>query len=109
MGKSRLEQYRAYADTCLSTDYTSPDSVDRHNRAADEMRRLTQEPGVAEDLAPLLDEPATAKWLAFHLLEAKIVQEDVRQKCLEIVLALTRRNDVEGLAAKMWLREHRYA
>jgi hypothetical protein len=107
--ESRVERYRAYTATCLATDYDSPASVRRHNRAADEMRRLVGEPGAVAELLPLLDEPTAARWLAFQLVESGGLSDDVIQRCLAVVRALAAGGDAEAMGARMWLRERRHA
>ncbi len=105
---SLINRYRALATTRLVTDYDSAASVRQHNWAADEMRRLVEEPGAVSELIPLLNEPSSARWLAFQLVEAGGLSDEVLHQCLEIVRMMGEGSDAESLAARIWLREQRH-
>jgi hypothetical protein len=104
--KTRIDRYRVCVATCGTVDYSSDASVSRFNAASDEMRRIASEPGAAEELLPLLDEPESAKWLAFQILELCAPGPDVRERCLKTVRELAAGSDADAMGAQMWLREH---
>lgn len=69
------------------------------------MRQIVMEPGAAEELVPLLDEPQAGQWLAFELLELSQPSGAVREKCLEIIQSLASGSGANALGARTWLRE----
>ncbi len=105
--ESRVDRFRKYAAVYAATAYESGASVRRHNTAAQEMRQITVEPGAAEELAPLLDEPDAGQWLAFGLLELSQPTDAVREKCLAIIQSLAAGSGANALGARFWLRELR--
>lgn len=76
-----------------------------HNAAAKEMRDIVMEPGAAEELLPLLDEPQSDRWLAFQLLELCQPTPLVREKCLTIIRDMAAGSGPEALGAQWWLRD----
>jgi len=64
-------------------------------------------PAAVTELLPLLDEPTSAAWLAFQLLELCHLSEAESRMCLSVVERLAEGDSMEALAARMWLREHR--
>lgn len=103
--KSRTERYRKCVATCAATTYGSGAAVRRHNDAATEMREIMVEPGAAEELVPLLDEPEAARWLAFQLLELSEPSPAIRDRCLAIIRELAAGSSPEALGAQCWLRD----
>jgi hypothetical protein len=95
---SHLERYRQCVARCAAGSQAN-------NAAVKEMRRLLAEPGVVEELLPLLDEPSAAHWLAFQVLEFCPVTPAVREKCLAIIRRLAAGRSVDALGAKHWLQE----
>ena len=69
------------------------------------MRQIVMEPGAAEELVPLLDEPDAGQWLAFELLELCKPSPDVREKCLAIIQSLAAGSGANALGARYWLRD----
>jgi hypothetical protein len=100
---SRVDRYRQCAAICAATSYGSGASIRRHNAAAREMRGIVVEPGAAEELLPLLDEPEPAQWLAFQLLELCKPASVVREKCLAIIHRLAAGSGADALGAQYWL------
>ena len=102
---SRIDRYRNCAATCAATTYGSGASIRQHNAAANEMRKIAAEPGAAEELLPLLDEPESAQWLAFQLLELCQPTAVVRERCLAIIRELAAGSGADALGAQYWLRD----
>jgi hypothetical protein len=100
---SRIDRYRKCVATCSVTDYGSGASVRRHNAAANEMREIVVEPGAAEELLPLLDEPESAHWLAFQLLELCQPSAVVRERCSAIIRRLAAGSGAGAHGAQYWL------
>jgi hypothetical protein len=104
---SRIDRYRKCAATCAATAYGWGASIRRHNAAANEMRRIVVESGADEELLPLLDEPESAQWLAFQLLELCQPSPDVRERCLAIIQKLAAGSSADALGAQYWLRDYK--
>ena len=102
---SRIDRYRECASICAATLYDSGASVRRHNAAVTVMRCIVVEPNSAEDLQLLLDEPESAQWLAFQLLELCNPSDDIREKCLATIRELAAGSNVTALGAAYWLRD----
>jgi len=102
---SRIDRYRQRAATCAATEYDSAASLQRHNVAATEMRRIVAEPGAVEELLPLLAEPTSARWLAFQLLEHCTLSPEIRERCLAIVREVAAGSGPDALGARHWLRD----
>src|SRR5438874_1040584 len=100
---SRIDRYRKCAATCAATTYGSGAPIRLHNAAANEMRKIVAEPGAAEELLPLLDEPESARWLAFQLLELCQPSHVVRQRCLAMIQDLAAGSGSDALGAQYWL------
>lgn len=103
--ESRIDLYRKCVAICTATQLSSDDSVGRHNAAAMKMREIVLEPGASEELLPLLDEPESAKWLAFQLLELCEPTAEIREKCFEIIRRLAAGSNADALGARCWLRD----
>jgi len=69
------------------------------------MREIVAEPGAADELLPLLDEPESAQWLSFQLLELCQPSPTVRKKCLGIIRGLAAGSGADALGAQYWLRD----
>jgi hypothetical protein len=69
------------------------------------MRRIVVEPGAADELLPLLDEPESAQWLAFQLLELSQPATEIHERCLAIVRHLAAGAGAMALGAQYWLRD----
>jgi len=105
--KSRLDRYRDCVATCAANAHGSGVSIRRHNAAVDRMRRIVVEPGAAEELLPLLNEPQAARWLAAQLLELCEPAPEVREKSLAIIRRLAAGSGVDAIGARYWLRDFR--
>ena len=103
--ESRVDRFRKFAAVYATTAYRSGASVRRHNAAAQKMRQIVMEPGAAEELVPLLDEPDAAQWLAFELLELSQPSDSVREKCLAIIQSLAAGSGANALGGRYWLRD----
>lgn len=103
--ETRIERYRQCAAICAATEYGAGDAITTHNAAAIEMGRIAAEPGADEELLPLLDEPESAKWLAFQLLELCSPVPEVAERCLRIIEELAAGSSTDAVGAQFWLKE----
>jgi len=109
--ESRLEQFRRYAATCSTTDYSSPRSVKKRNAAVEQMYKLVEEAATSgetgiSELVPLLDEPASALWLAHQVLEKCSISKVIERRCLEIIKTAAAGKGADALGEQMWLRDY---
>ena len=68
------------------------------------MRQILVEPGAAGELLPLLEEPESARWLAFQILELSQPSPAARERCLETVRGIAAGSGADALGAQLWLR-----
>ena len=105
------DEYRTCVEAWAATsDGIDRASIRRGNRAVDQMReivRRAEEQGTVLELVPLLDEPACARWLAYQLVEMASIDKALWERCIGIVEKDASRVDVNGLGARMWLKEWR--
>jgi len=71
------------------------------------MRQIASEPGAGQELLPLLDEPESAQWLAFQLLELCQLSPEVRERCLAIIRKLAAGSGADAVGAQYWLRDYK--
>lgn len=54
-------------------------------------------------LLPLLNEPTTANWLAFQILELADVNRFTEARCLSIIKSIAAGEGIEAMGSKTWL------
>jgi hypothetical protein len=106
-----IDEYRACVEVCSSMDYADTASVKKCNTAVDRMYAIVEQANTSgrkaiTDLATLLDEPATSKWLSHQLVERAEISQEIRAKCISIVKNLAKGNDADALGERMWLKEY---
>ena len=105
-----IDEYKKLVEAAEAVDYADRQSVKRRNKAVDGMYRFVRSiardgPGAIDEIAQLLDEPSSAKWLAHHLVECAELLKSTEDKCFAIIEGLAKNNGPEGMGEEIWLKE----
>jgi hypothetical protein len=105
-----ISEYISCSKVCEQTDYENDSSIKKHNQSADRMYEIVEEiksfgDNAISQLAELLNHPVSSKWLAHQLIEKSSINDELRQKCINIIRQLAKENTPNGFGEKMWLKE----
>jgi hypothetical protein len=100
------------SDRHAAADSLTKDSVRRTNKIADQLRSLIlqalKDPCETNQLLSLCDHPTAGGWVAYTVLKEGQLSDAQRTRCLETIRGFSKRDDVSGLAARMWLKKEGY-